>query len=53
LGATSWEGRPFACREARDEGCAAHHDAAVRLMVHQLAWITGVSDGCDGLQRTA
>jgi hypothetical protein len=28
-----------ACREARDEGVAADRDAAVRLMVTQLAWI--------------
>jgi hypothetical protein len=28
-----------ACREAREEGFDAKTDAAVRLIVHQLAWI--------------
>ena len=28
-----------ACREAREEGVSAREDPAVRLIVHQLAWI--------------
>jgi hypothetical protein len=37
-----------ACREARAEGKTAHEDAAVRLMVHQLAFISNIHRFDDG-----
>jgi len=37
-----------ACQEARDEGCTPSEDAAVRLMVHQLAFICKVAEIDDG-----
>ena len=37
-----------ACQEARDEGASTQRDAAVRLMVTQLAWVCGAdSDTAD------
>ena len=36
-----------ACREARDEGVAVDRDAAVRLMMTQLAWVCRADSGTD------
>jgi len=33
-----------ACREAWDQELDACKDAAVRLMIHQLAWVCGVRE---------
>lgn len=40
-----------ACREARAENATAHMDAAVRLMVHQLAFICGITSGVEDLAK--
>jgi len=33
-----------ACREARDQGLDVCKDVAVRLMIHQLAWVCRVGE---------
>lgn len=40
-----------ACRECIAAGIPQQSDPAVRLMVHQLAYITGVTDGCEPMPR--
>lgn len=40
-----------ACRECIDEGKSQREDPAVRLIVHQLAYICGVSSGIGGFYR--
>ena len=38
-----------ACKEVRSETGTPTHDPAIRLMVHQLAYICGVDEINDGL----
>lgn len=36
-----------ACQEARDEGLGTKEDPAIKLMVHQLAFICGIINGAE------
>jgi hypothetical protein len=40
-----------ACREVRDRGGNVTADPAIRLMVHQLAYICGITTGMEPLAR--